>query len=126
MILIDTSVWIEFLKQNPDFVRTVQPLLETKRVLAFEPVFAELIYGIRNKKEKEIIQAYWQALPRIGIGPDSMLEAANFACSNDYLKAGIGLMDAIIIKAVIEGNHLLWTLDRRIISGIDQKFLFKP
>lgn len=126
MILIDTSVWIEFFKQNASFAESVQLLLGAQRVVAIEPVFSELLYGVRNKKEKEIIQSYWQALPRIRFGTDSMMEAAAFASSNDYFSAGIGLIDAIIIKSVIDGKHLLWTLDKRIYNGIDTKLIFQP
>jgi len=36
------------------------------------------------------------------------------------------LMDAIIIQSVIEGKHMLWTLDKRILTGIDPKFIFQP
>ena len=126
MILIDTSVWIEFLKQNAAFIKTVQPLLEAQRVVAIEPVFSELLFGVRNNKEKETVRAYWNVLPRLGLGPDSMIEAAEFASSNDYLNKGIGLMDAILIKSVIDGKHLLWTLDRRIIDCIGRKLQFQP
>ncbi len=121
MILIDTSVWIEFFKQRVPFKVTVQYLLKSQKAMSIEPVFAELFYGVRNQKEKDIIQSYWQILPRIKFGQDSMIKAAEFANSSNFLQSGIGLMDAIIIQNVMEGNHLLWTLDKRILRGIGTK-----
>ena len=126
MILIDTSIWIEFFKQREPFKATVQSLLKSKKALSIEPVFAELLYGVRMQKEKDIIQSYWQILPRAEFGQDSMIKAANYAASQRFLQSGIGLMDAIIIQSVIEGKHMLWTLDKRILSEIDPKLIYQP
>ena len=126
MILIDTSVWIEYFKQNKRYIDDMQTLLASKKIVTIEPVFSELLYGARNREEKEIIQSYWDVLPRISFGADSMIEAANFASSNEFYQLGIGLLDAIIIKSAQEGNHQLWTLDKRINNNIDQKLLFQP
>jgi hypothetical protein len=65
MILIDTSVWVEFFKANPPFTEEIEELLENKQVLSFEPVFAELLFGSRNDRERSQIISYWQILPRI-------------------------------------------------------------
>ncbi len=35
MILIDTSVWIEFFKQDKRFVEEVNPLLMNKKVIRY-------------------------------------------------------------------------------------------
>ena len=126
MILIDTSVWIEYFKQNVTFLDAIKPLLSSKRIITIEPVFSELLYGVRNRKEKEIIQSYWEVLPQIAFGSNSMIEASNFANSNKYFQLGVGLIDAVIIKAAIDGNHLLWTLDTHIHNRIDQKLQFHP
>ena len=125
MILIDTSVWIEFFKQKEPFNKDIRSLLEAHVVAAIEPVFAELLYGVRNRKEKQIVLSYWQTLPRIEFRSHSMIEAAQYANSNQYLQSGIGLMDAIIIKSVSDGSHLLWTLDKRMLKGIDPKFIYQ-
>ncbi len=72
MILIDTSVWIEFFKQKEPFNKDIRSLLEAHVVAAIEPVFAELLYGVRNRREREIVQSYWQVLPKIGYGSISI------------------------------------------------------
>ncbi len=125
MILMDTSVWVEFFRQNSAYVDEIRALLERQKVITIEPVFSELLYGVRNKKEKELIQSYWMVLPRIEFGTTSMLQAAEFANKQNYQQLGIGLMDAMIIKSVLDGNHVLWTLDKRITSRINKKFLYQ-
>jgi predicted nucleic acid-binding protein len=125
MILIDTSVWVEFFKQNPRYVREVQSLLKARLVLTIEPIFSELVYGVRREKDRKVIRAYWNILPKIEFGPNSMIEAAEFANQNKYYQLGIGLVDAIIIKSVVEGKYSVWTLDRKISSNIDPVYVYQ-
>jgi predicted nucleic acid-binding protein len=125
MILVDTSIWIEYLKQNHDFIIEMESLLENKQVITIEPVFSELIYGSRNEKEKSIIESYWKVLPRIKFNEGSFFEAAVFANKNNYQNIGIGLTDAILTKATIENKLLIWTLDKKILSSLNERFLYK-
>ena len=55
-----------------------------------------------------------------------MLDASSFANENKYYLLGIGMMDAIIIKSVLESRHAIWTLDRKIIKNLDAKYLYRP
>jgi len=124
MILIDTTVWIEYFRQRDIFVEAIRPLLLSQEIITIEPVFSELLYGVRNSRERKIIESYWNILPRIEYGESSMLGAAIFANDNDFYKLEIGLIDAIIIESVQSGNYLLWTLDKKMISHLDQNFIF--
>ena len=125
MILVDTSVWIEFFKQNMAYVKDMEPLLKGRSVVTVEPVFSELLFGVRRRKDRELIMSFWNILPRIAFGAGSMLDASGFANENGYFHAGIGLMDAIIIKSAIDGNHSIWTLDKKLNSKIDTKFIYR-
>jgi hypothetical protein len=124
MILIDTSVWIEFFRQNDGYTERIKSLLEAREIITIEPVFAELLFGVRHKKDKDMILSYWQILPRIEFGTTSMLKAAEFVNDNNFYHTGIGLMDAIIMKSVIDGNHTIWTLDKKINNNIDKKYIY--
>jgi predicted nucleic acid-binding protein len=124
MILIDTSVWIEFFKQNPSFVIEITALLKKRMVITIEPVFAELVIGARNDKEKKGILSYWNVLPRIEFSSGSFLKAADFANRNFYHKSGIGLIDAIIIQAAKDNHCKIWTLDKRISKGLEKQYLY--
>lgn len=124
MILVDTSIWVEFLKQNPDFTKEMISLLEDKKVLAFEPVFSELIYVSRNKKEKAVILSFWNVLPRIKMYEGSFLESAEYANTHNYHNLGVGLIDALLTKATIDNNCRIWTLDKKILSNLDNRFIY--
>jgi predicted nucleic acid-binding protein len=104
MILIDTSIWIEFFKQNPNYVNEIVLLLESRMVVTIEPIFSELIYGCKNAKEKNKIEMYWKTLPKITFQEGSIMAAAIFANENNFHNYGIGLIDANLIKATIDNN----------------------
>ncbi len=53
-----------------------------------------------------------------------MLKVAEFANDNNFYHSGIGLMDAIIMKSVIDGHHTIWTLDKKINNNIDKKYIY--
>ena len=125
MIIIDTSVWVEFFKAKPGFIDEIESLIESKQVITIEPIFSELLYGSRSDKERKIILSYWKVLPRIKFGEGTLIETADFANKNNYHNLGIGLMDAILTKATIDNKHLIWTLDKKILNNLNKKFLYK-
>ncbi|MCD4709943.1 MAG: PIN domain-containing protein [Bacteroidales bacterium] len=124
MILLDTSVWIEFFQQNEPIASQVSTLLSEQKVITVEPVFSELMFGARNAQEKSVIRTYWQILPRAEFGEESLFETSSSAMQYDYQDKGIGLIDAVIIGSTQRGGHLLWTLDEKIISIMDGTQLF--
>jgi len=126
MILVDTSIWIEFFKSNPVFVDEMESLLENKNVITIEPVFAELLYGSINSNERNMILSYWKVLPKIKFTEGSFIDSADFANIRKYHNLGIGLIDSILSKAVTENKYLIWTLDKKIINNLDSKLIYKP
>jgi predicted nucleic acid-binding protein len=125
MIIVDTSIWVEFLKQNPDYINEMESLLENKQVITIEPIFSELLYGTRNLKERNTVLSYWNVIPRIRFVEGSLIESADFANKNNYQNIGIGLIDAILAKATIENNYLIWTLDKKLLNNLEKQFLYK-
>ncbi len=51
MIILDTSVWIEYLKRNSDYLKVIDNFMLDKQILAFDFIFGELLQGA---KENEI------------------------------------------------------------------------
>ena len=64
-IILDTSVWIEYLKGNPEYFDTCQGLIEAQEIRTIEIIFAELLQGALNKREKKLIKDYYEAIPKI-------------------------------------------------------------
>lgn len=119
MIVPDTNIWIAFLKQNESVKTGFLSLLKDRKIAVIEPIFAELLYGIRKPKDKELVLSYWQILPKLDFDSGSMLKASQFANDQNFHNLGIGLMDAAIIQPVISHGYQLWTLDKKVLGVLD-------
>ena len=124
MIIPDTSVWIEHLKKNNNYFPKISRLLENREILAVECVFGELLQGVKNKYEKEIIMDFWKYLPKEHY-ENIIIEAGEYSAKNKLLDHGVGLIDAIILMHCIRGNSKLWTLDTKFLRIIPKEFIYK-
>lgn len=122
MIVLDTSVWIEYFKRNPDYKSIIDNLLRKKKIFALDFIFGELLQG---SKEHEVnkISGIWEILPKINIDNIGYF-AGRYSIENNLKDKGVGLIDCTIIYATIQSKSLLWTLDKKIICSIDKKYLF--
>jgi len=123
MIILDTSVWIEHLKNNPAYYPKICKLLETGEILAVECVFGELLQGAKNKKENEIISKFWKHLPKEDF-KDIIIEAGEYSAKNKLIDHGVGLIDAIILIYGIKSNSKIWTLDRKFSAIIPDELKY--
>src|SRR3972149_11992431 len=64
MIIADTSVWIEFLKNNEPIFSFFEDRLNNREILGIECVFGELLHGCANENEIKIVKGYWENLPK--------------------------------------------------------------
>jgi predicted nucleic acid-binding protein len=113
MIIVDTSVWIEFLKGNEPVFHRMQTLLENREIIALEPVFGELLQGAKNKRERQVIIDYWKNTPRIDES-ELWIVAGLYAGEKKLFAKGVGLIDSYIIVASLKTNARVWTLDEKL------------
>lgn len=123
MIIPDTSIWIEFLKNNPEYYSKVKDLLENRKVLAIECIFGELLQGAKSKREIEIISLYWENLPKAIIG-NGWIEAGKYSSQNKLTSHGVGLIDSLIIVTARKVDAQIWSLDKKLNSLLkkDEKY----
>jgi predicted nucleic acid-binding protein len=124
LLILDTSVWIEYLKNNQNFFPKISKLLETGKILAVECVFGELLQGVKNKSEKEIILNFWKYLPK-EYYKDIIIEAGEYSSKNKLLGHGVGLIDAIILAHAIKSNSKIWTLDNKFLRIIPKELIYR-
>jgi predicted nucleic acid-binding protein len=111
----DTSIWIQYFKGNPEYFKTCQQLLNTGSVYTLEVIIAELMQGAKGKRELEMIELFYQNLPKLD-AHDQIFEAGAFSQKNQLISKGIGLIDSIIIFAAIQKLKKIWALDKKIKS----------
>jgi predicted nucleic acid-binding protein len=123
MIILDTSIWIEHLRNNRLYFPKVRNLLENREVLAVECIFGELLQGIKNKAEKEIILDFWTYLPKENY-ENIIIQAGEYSAQNKLLDHGVGLIDVIILMHSIKSNSKIWTLDNKFLKIIPEELKY--
>ena len=123
MIILDTSVWIEHLKNNQNFFPKISNLLENREILAIECVFGELLQGVKNNSEKNIIMNFWKHSPK-EYYENIIIEAGIYSTEHKLLDKGVGLIDAIILMHGITSNSQIWTLDTKFLRIIPEELKY--
>ena len=123
MIILDTSIWIEHLKNNQNFFPKICKLLENGEILAVECVFGELLQGVKKKSEKDIILKFWTHLPKEHY-ENVIIEAGEYSAKNKLLDHGVGLIDTIILLHGIKSNSKIWTQDIKFLRIIPEELRY--
>jgi predicted nucleic acid-binding protein len=124
VIILDTTVWIEFLKKHEPYFTVISSLLEHKEILAVECVFGELLQGVKTEKEQNIILQYWNHLPKID-ATETIIEAGIYSNKNKLLDKGVGLIDTIILIHGIRNQFKIWTLDKKFLNILPEELEYK-
>ena len=109
MILADTSVWIDHLRNGDSALAS---LLARNEVLIHPMVIGEIACG--NLRNREEILRFLAGLPEIPSA--SNREVLLFIERNQLMGQGIGYIDAHLLTATsLAKPALLWTRDRRLM-----------
>jgi len=113
MILVDTSVWIDFLRNDNHLLKE---FLENGEVLIHPFIIGELSCGHLQKREK-----FLNLIVNLPVAVESTnLEVLNFINSKKLFGKGVGYIDLHILLSAILSKSPLWTLDKRL-SVISKK-----
>lgn len=111
MILVDTSVWIDHLRDGD---AGLTGLLNAGQVLGHRFVTGELALG--NLHNRDMVLGALQDLPQAGIATDE--EVMCFIAQNALSGIGIGYIDAHLLAAVrLSPGASLWTRDKRLLAA---------
>ncbi len=110
MILVDTSVWIDHLRNHD---ARLAGLLNTGQVLTHRFVIGELALG--NLQNRDSVLSALQNLPQATEASDE--EVLRFIAHHVLSGSGIGYIDAHLLAAVqLSHGALLWTRDKRLLA----------
>ncbi|HYN76839.1 MAG TPA: type II toxin-antitoxin system VapC family toxin [Lamprocystis sp. (in: g-proteobacteria)] len=108
MILVDTSVWIDYLRVEE---ARLTALLERSAVVMHPLVLGELACGTLQNRER--LLGLWRNLPSHPVVTDT--EALFFLERHRLWGRGIGYIDLHLLASVsLSGEVLLWTRDKRL------------
>lgn len=111
-ILVDTCIWIEYFKNNPDVVDFIEKHLLEDTVCLVGIIVSELIQGIKNERERKMIRSNLDAINYIDMKFEDWIKTGDL--SNTLRKNGLTLplTDISIAATAIENNLMLVTRDK--------------
>lgn len=124
--LIDSSVWIAFLRPRPDprLVRAVRRALMEREAAVAAPVVVEVLSGIRNRDEYLQREQDFRTLPMVAVDGEAAFLAARIGeALAETGKAG-KTVDLLLAGAAITASAEIWSLPdehfRRIQLAIER------
>ena len=111
LVLIDTSIWIEYFRGKKEVYKKVNELIDSGRVCSLGLITAELIQGAKTEKEIRVIKDIATVFPRPAEEPHSWENAGMLSFRLKKTGKGIGLADCYIATIAKENNAIIYTLD---------------
>lgn len=120
-IIVDTSIWIEYFQGGFKNTDLIEEGLSEGRIYTAGPIVAELLQGVKTKKEFDMLSRCLGAVQFIDCGYDEWVKAGSIAF--DLRKKGITipLTDIVIAVAAQKCSARIYTRDAHFqkISGIE-------
>jgi hypothetical protein len=114
VIVVDTSVWIDFLRRsNQQLIDKLELLIENNEVVALSCVFGELLQGVKNENEEKVILDLWSILSKVDES-NLFIEAGKLSGKYKLFSRGVGLIDGYILAAALKFNIPLLTFDKKL------------
>lgn len=108
MILVDTSVWIDFLRSGNG---TLRSLLEDGAVLGHPFVHGEIALG--SLRDRAVVLRMLSRLPRAVVATDA--EVVGMIDTHTLFGIGVGYIDVHLLAAtLLTPDSRLWTGDKRL------------
>lgn len=112
MVIVDTSVWLQFLKVGDPQVRNEMNVLRAKgEVTVVGVVLAEILQGARNQQELEQLANWLTALPYLAETQETWAWVGSLSFQLRQRGAALPMMDLLIASLAIEHNCEVYTLD---------------
>lgn len=117
MVLVDTSIWIDFFVGKPS-AAGLEHLLAQKLVRIHSMILGELAMGHLGKKRKAVLEDL-KTLELLPTLPDQ--EVLEFIETAKLYASGLSWVDAHLLYTALMEEQSLWTADKRLKRMV-QKF----
>jgi predicted nucleic acid-binding protein len=119
MVLVDTSVWIEYFKTNPRIqLLDLDVLIMERRVAICRPVYSEVCSGQMNSTTSSLVHSAFLSMPAVDVDWNDFAFWTQLA---DWAQAAYknripacGLVDRMIVFCAKTAEIPLWTLDSKL------------
>ncbi len=118
MVLVDTSVWIDFFK-GKDTAKSLNDLIDSNNLCINNLILAELIPSINHKKEfelKELLESVFRVT--VDIDWNSLIAMQTINLKNGI--TNVGISDLIIVQNAIDNDLEIFAFDKHfeLMNGL--------
>lgn len=119
--MVDTSVWIEYFKNNQDYVGYIEENLRLDSIYITGPVITELIQGVKGDKECMLLINTINAIPYLECSFQDWIMAGELSYRLRQTGKVIPVTDVLIAAISIRNSAKILTLDNhfRNIDGVE-------
>ncbi len=115
-IIVDTSVWIEYLKNRPTLAENLDQQLLAGSIFTVGPVIAELLQGARTEKDYRILKNSIDGLPFIETTFEDWKLAGDISYKLRRKGVTLPTTDCVIAAVAIHQNASVMTYDRHFAN----------
>lgn len=111
-VLIDTSVWVDYLRgDTPPVAEKLDGLIEAAEILVPKIVLAELLQGAKSDRDAAAVMELPEAFKIVDQGPNTWIEAGRLSRRLRARGQTIHLVDCYIAVIAEENGCAVFTLD---------------
>ncbi|HAJ94865.1 MAG TPA: PIN domain nuclease, partial [Actinobacteria bacterium] len=111
-IIVDTSVWIEYFKNNQDYVPFIEDSLNLENILITGLIISELLHGIKSEKEYKLLLESISAVPYVECIYEDWVRTGEILYNLKKKGRAVPLTDVLISAIAIRYNASVLTLDK--------------
>jgi hypothetical protein len=111
-VLIDTAVWVDFFRGRGEIVKLVKNLVISNQAMLCGVVISEVIQGIKNEKEREIVKEAFRGIPYIKVDRACWEEAGDIALKLRKRGKVVPLTDILMATLTIHYGLQILTFDK--------------
>ncbi len=111
MILVDSSVWIDFFRdKDKRLVLVLKDLLDRDLVVINYFIFYEVLNGAK-KQDFEKIRYYFSVVPKLELTFKTWLQIEEWIIASKPSGENFGVVDLVIAAQSVVKNAQIWSLD---------------
>ncbi len=115
-IIVDTSVWIEYLRNRPILAETLDRYLLAGKIFTVGPVIAELLQGAKTEKDYQALKSSIHGLPFIETSLENWIDAGSISFKLRRKGVTVPITDCVIAAVAIHQNASIMTYDRHFAN----------
>ena len=115
-VMIDTSAWVDFFRnRNSQTGDMVAELIQTDKAFITGPVIAELLHGVRGKKETNQLDVLFDTIPCMDVEHTDWVNTGKKLQALQKRGLTVPLTDALIASIAMRLDMAVLTLDKHFL-----------